>query len=71
VTQTRAVMHRPGVYYTTERRCEVEESYHEEERLTGYRVTYVYDGREFITRMDHNPGERIRIRVQASPLAYN
>ena len=29
----------------------------------GYEVTYLYDGREYTTRMDHDPGNRMRVRV--------
>jgi len=36
---------------------------HDEERIDGYRVTYLYRGREYTTVMSYNPGERIRIRV--------
>ena len=61
----------PGYYSTMEQRCEVEEMVHEEERLDGYRVTYFYQGRSFVTRMAQDPGSRIRLRVQVDPLTYN
>jgi uncharacterized protein YcfJ len=59
------------VYYTTEERCETEQVYHEEERIEGYRVSYRYQGRDFVTRTDTDPGDRIRVRVQVEPVAYN
>jgi len=62
---------RPGHYYATEQRCEVEETVHEEERLDGYRVTYSYQGRSFVTRMAEDPGSTVRVRVQVDPLAYS
>jgi uncharacterized protein YcfJ len=65
--------HRPGPsrsYVTTERRCEIEQIVREEERIDGYRVTYKYKGRRFVTRSPHEPGERIRVRVQVEPVAY-
>ena len=31
--------------------------------MLGYEVTYRYGGREYTTRMDHDPGERMRVRV--------
>jgi uncharacterized protein YcfJ len=34
-----------------------------EERIDGYRVTYLFRGREYNTVMSYNPGERVRIRV--------
>jgi uncharacterized protein YcfJ len=38
-----------------------------EERIDGYRVTYEYNGREFTTRMAHDPGETMRVRVAVAP----
>jgi len=54
--------------YTTERRCEVEQVLHEEERIDGYRVAYRLRGREYITRTDAYPGDRIRVRVEVDPV---
>jgi len=34
-----------------------------EERTDGYRVTYLFRGREYNTVMSYDPGERVRIRV--------
>ena len=34
-----------------------------EDEVVGYDVTYVYGGREYTTRTDHHPGDRIRVRV--------
>ena len=36
-------------------------------RVSGYDVTYEYAGREFRTRTDYHPGDRIRVRVQVQP----
>ena len=43
--------------------------YHDEyqERIDGYRVTYVYHGRRQVTEMPNRPGDRIRVRVDVSP----
>lgn len=57
--------------YANERVCEVEESVREEERLEGYRVRYLLDGHEFVTRTPVDPGPRIRVRVQVDPATYN
>jgi len=56
-----------GYYMTTRTHCTQLTDYHEEERIEGYRVTYRYKGETFTTRTDHDPGERIRIRVAVSP----
>ena len=52
---------------TTVQRCETR--YHDEwqERVDGYRVTYVYNGRRQVTEMPNRPGDRIRVRVDVSP----
>lgn len=54
-------------YYTVEERCRLERDYREEERLTGYRVTYLYNGETYTTRTQRDPGDRIRVRVSVSP----
>lgn len=33
----------------------------------GYDVTYEYNGRQYTRRMDYNPGDRIRVRVDVLP----
>lgn len=58
-------------YVTYEEVCEVEQVTHEEERSDGYRVTYEYGGREFVTHTAVPPGRTLRVRVQVEPLPYN
>ena len=55
-------------YYDTVRRCETRYEVREKERVDGYRVTYLYNGKEYTTRTDSDPGDRIRVRVSVSPL---
>ena len=54
-------------YYTTRERCDVRTEYTTEQRLDGYRVTYVYAGREHVTYTDYDPGDVIRVRVAVHP----
>ena len=54
-------------YNHTEHRCQVRTEYYEEERTRGYRVTYRYHGETFVTRMDHDPGPFVRVRVDVAP----
>lgn len=56
-----------GGYYATEERCATRRTYHEEERVDGYRVTYLYGGRTHVTYTDVDPGERIRVNVAVRP----
>jgi hypothetical protein len=44
-------------------RCRRETSWRDTDRVLGYEVTYRYGGREYTTRMDHDPGDRMRVRV--------
>ena len=36
-------------------------------RVAGYDVTYEYAGRQFTTRTNYHPGDRIRVRVDVRP----
>lgn len=48
-------------------RCDVRYDTDYEERIDGYRVTYLYNGREQTTRLPYDPGDRIRVRVNVRP----
>ncbi|NNF52175.1 MAG: glycine zipper 2TM domain-containing protein [Gammaproteobacteria bacterium] len=51
------------------KQCDISYETHEEERIDGYRVTYVYRGTEYRTRMQRHPGERIKVRVLVEPVS--
>jgi uncharacterized protein YcfJ len=53
--------------YATQDNCRVVDDYREEERVEGYRVTYRYNGAEYVTRTAHDPGNKIRVRVEVQP----
>ena len=57
----------PREYVSTETRCRTIDDYYTEERTIGYRVHYRYHGEDYVTRMDRDPGRRIRVRVSVSP----
>ena len=48
-------------------RCDVRYRDSFVERTDGYDVTYEYAGREYMTRMPYDPGDRIRVRVDVTP----
>lgn len=50
-------------YSYTEQRCSVSTDYIEEERILGYRVSYNYQGEQYTTRMDRDPGRYVSLRV--------
>lgn len=53
---------------SNERRCDIEHVTREEERISGYRVTYEHDGRTFVTRTRTDPGNTVRLRVSVAPI---
>jgi uncharacterized protein YcfJ len=59
--------HKGGrVTTATETRCrDVNEV---SDRVVGYNVTYTLKGREYTTRMDHDPGERIQVESTVQPV---
>ncbi|HKK14445.1 MAG TPA: glycine zipper 2TM domain-containing protein [Gammaproteobacteria bacterium] len=57
----------PDYTTATETHCRTVNDYHQEQRVEGYRVTYRYHGRRFVTRMNHDPGRRLRVRVTVVP----
>jgi uncharacterized protein YcfJ len=36
-------------------------------QLQGYEVHYLYDGREYVTRLPYDPGSRVRVNVDVQP----
>jgi uncharacterized protein YcfJ len=56
-----------GRYVTEEERCEVITDYREEERIDGYQVKYLYNGRVYFTRTAEDPGKRLPVRVSVTP----
>jgi uncharacterized protein YcfJ len=58
---------RDDVRYDTVQRCETISETRQEERIDGYHVTYLYNGREYTTRTRNDPGSRIRVRVTVNP----
>lgn len=36
-------------------------------QLQGYEVRYLYDGREYVTRLPYDPGSRVRVNVDVKP----
>ena len=47
----------------SQQHCRTETNWRDTDRVLGYDVTYRYGGREYTTHMDHDPGNRLRVRV--------
>ena len=52
----------------SEEHCRTTERYTQHREIAGYRVEYAYGSERLVTRMDHDPGERIRVRVELDPV---
>jgi uncharacterized protein YcfJ len=55
------------VYESSERRCRIVDVEREDRRIAGYDVEYRYKGDVFVSRLDHDPGNKLRVRVAISP----
>jgi len=48
-------------------RCRIVQVDREERRLAGYDVEYQYKGEKYMSRLDSDPGNRVRIRISVVP----
>ena len=55
-------------YVETERRCHVLNDVAEERRVVAYDVQYRYRGDVFMSRLNYDPGDRLRVRVSIEPV---
>jgi uncharacterized protein YcfJ len=56
-----------GYYAGPERHCRMVQDAAEERRIIGYDVQYRYRGDVYMSRLDYDPGERMRVRVSVAP----
>jgi uncharacterized protein YcfJ len=49
-------------------RCETRHEFHEQEHVVGYQVKYRYGDRIYHSRIGHDPGDRIRVRIHVEPV---
>lgn len=54
-------------YSSVETRCRTVDDRVSERRIVGYDVQYRYRGDVFMSHLDYDPGERMRVRVSISP----
>ncbi len=55
------------VAYRTEKRCKTYYDIETEQRVTGYDVSYRYQGHDYSTWMARDPGKRLRVQVAVQP----
>lgn len=55
-------------YTQYQERCEVRHQVNYEEVIDGYRVTYKYRGDRYTINMPYDPGKRIKLRIQVTPV---
>jgi len=54
-------------YEDVDHRCRLVEDVGEERRIVGYDVEYRYRGDVYMSRLDYDPGNRLRVRVSITP----
>jgi len=55
-------------YYEREvRRCRTVDTF--EDRVSGYRVAYEYQGRSYVTVLPYDPGSRMPVHVDVAPIS--
>ena len=54
-------------YSDTERRCRVVQDVAEERRIVAYDVQYRYRGDVYMSRINYDPGDRLRVRISVEP----
>ena len=54
-------------YTETRTECRVVDDVRDERHISGYDVEYRYRGDVYMSRLDYDPGERLRIRVSVMP----
>lgn len=55
------------VYEGSQPRCRRVDVEREDRRIGGYDVEYRYKGDVFVSRLDHDPGNKLRVRVSVAP----
>jgi uncharacterized protein YcfJ len=54
-------------YVSSERHCREVDGGYEERRINGYDVEYRFRGETYMSRVNYDPGERMRVRVSVTP----
>jgi uncharacterized protein YcfJ len=69
ITGDRLANQGPQAYEQTQREVRsCRTVYDQQQQLTGYRVTYEYHGRQYVTVMREQPGNSVPVRVSVTPV---
>ena len=60
--------YRDREWVETQQVCREVVDYTEQRQVVAYEVTYRYQGRRYVTEMDHDPGARVRVEVDVAPV---
>ena len=52
----------------TEERCSIQRDFEERNTISGYRVSYLYQGDVHHTTLREHPGDQLRVRVSVTPV---
>ena len=55
-------------YESTETRCHVVDSGRDERRIVAYDIDYRFRGEVYSARLNYDPGDRLRVRVEVTPV---
>ncbi len=55
-------------HVVTQQRCRTVFDAYEEEQITGYRVIYRYNGKNYTTQTRQHPGDTLKLRVSVTPI---
>ncbi len=64
---------RPQGHYSgnaPRRSCYNQREYRIEQRITGYNVSYEYNGRTYQTRLQNHPGDKVRVQINVQVAEY-
>ena len=57
-----------GDYTTNQTQCQQVNTVSQQRRIIGYDVEYRYRGEVYMSRLDYDPGERLRVRISVTPV---
>ena len=63
--------HNSSGYYKVVQHCDTHNQVSYEQKIVAYKVTYKYRGQTYKTRTKFHPGDRLKVRVNVTPVGYS